>query len=296
MPQQLSETGLFQDMHARVPLARAALYEPRYPLWTNGADKERWILLPVGTHVENVQAAPWEFPVGSVFGKTFTYRTDHGVEPVETRIIRRTLHGWDYHAYRWIGDDAELLSLERTIYVPVVGFGEQLWLAVPSRFECRTCHESNATPVIGFDELRLNSRMPATEATKLDFLYAQGVLGFAPPESADSIVTTDALTHSVLGYLHGNCAHCHNNSPNSASELDLRHPESLTQLVGVQTRGSGQLSGLRVAPGAPDQSILYQSFIADGSLPDLKPMPPLGVQRRDTEAAANFEQWIRSLH
>jgi hypothetical protein len=295
MPQQLSETGLFQDMHARVPLARAARYEPRFPLWTNGADKERWLLLPLGTQVQNTYA-PWEFPVGSVFGKTFAYPTDHGVEPVETRLIRRTQEGWDYHAYRWLGDDAELLSLERTIYVPLVGFGEQLWHAIPSRFECRTCHESNATPVIGFDELRLNSRLPAMQESQLHALYAQGVLGFAPPEPADEIATDDTVTFSILGYLHGNCAHCHNDSPNRMSELDLRHSQALGQLLGVPTQGSGQLSGLRVAPGAPEQSILYQSFITDGRVPDLKPMPPLGVQRRDAAAAATIEHWIRSLN
>lgn len=296
MPQQLSETGLFEDMHARLPLARAARYEPLFPLWTNGADKERWLLLPLGTQVENIQAAPWEFPVGSVFGKTFAYPTDHGVEPVETRIIRRTLHGWDYHAYRWIGDDAELLSLERTIYVPVVGFGEQLWHAVPSRFECRTCHESHDTPVIGFDELRLNGHLAgANQQTQLQSLYAQGALRFKPPEPAESISASDALTFSVLGYLHGNCAHCHNDSPNSMSPLDLRHSQALTQLINVPTQGSGQLNGIRVTPGAPEQSVLYQSLVTDGSLPELRVMPPLGVQRPDTHAAALIEHWIRNL-
>lgn len=80
------------------------------------------------------------------------------------------------------------------------------------------------------------------------------------------------------------------------SPLDLRHPHALAQLTGVPTQGSGQLSGLRVAPGAPEESVLYQSLVTDGSLPELKPMPPLGVQRRDADAAALIAAWIRALH
>jgi glucose/arabinose dehydrogenase len=295
MPQQLSEAGFFADMASRQPIARAVRYTPSLPLWTNGADKERWLLLPPGTQVDNHVGAPWEFPVGAVFGKTFAYATDHGSEPVETRIMRRTEQGWEYHAYKWVGQDAELLSLERSILTPVVGFGEQLWHAVPSRFDCRTCHESNAMPVIGFDELRLNAPQPEAAEWQLQALYAQGVLRYPPPDVPDSIAAPDALSYAVLGYLHGNCAHCHNDSAHSMSALSLQHTEALTQLIGMPTQGSGQITGIRVQPGAPELSVLYQAMVTDGSVPELKPMPPLGVQRKDYEAAALIEQWIRQL-
>lgn len=293
MPQQLSETGLFADMHARRPIARAVTYEPSLPLWTNGADKERWLLLPPGTQVDNTQT-PWELPIGTVFGKTFVYATDHGSVPIETRLMRRLDQGWEYYAYKWVGDDAELLSLERSINVQVVGFGEQFGHLVPSRYECRTCHESNATPVIGFDALRLSMPPPEAAVSQLQGLYARGVFR-APPQEPEGIAGDDPLTRWVLGYLHGNCAHCHNDQPQSMSQLDLRHTQALAQLIAVPTQGSGQLPGIRVQPGSPEQSVLYQAFTWAEDVPELKPMPPLGVQRRDLEAAAAIEQWIRSL-
>jgi hypothetical protein len=295
MPQQLSEAGFFDDMQARRPIERAVLYEPSLPLWTNGADKERWLLLPLGTQVDNENGLPWQFPVGTIFGKTFTYLTDHGHQPVETRIMRLTLQGWEFHAYKWVGQDAELLSLERSISVPVIPKAEeQLWHAVPSRFECRACHESNASPIIGFDELRLNVAQPEAAVTQLSTLHERGVLRFFSSEP-ETLIASDPVTLAVLGYLHGNCAHCHNNSPRSMSQLSLRHTDALSQLIGMQTQGSGQLAGIRVQPGRPWQSVLYRSFVDDGTEPELKPMPPLGVQRKDREAATLIERWITGL-
>ena len=295
MPQQLSETGFFEDMHSRRPIARAVLYEPSLPLWTNGADKERWLLLPEGTQVDNGQE-PWEFPRGTVFGKTFAYPTERGSVPIETRILRRLEHGWDYQAYKWLDGDGELLSLERSIDVQVVQHGDQFSHIVPSRFDCRTCHESNAAPVIGFDGLRLSAPQSGAAIPQLQTLFQQGVLRFAADDHGSLTEHDhDPLTRWVLGYLHGNCAHCHNDQPHSMSKLDLRHTHALTQLIGMPTQGSGQVPGIRVQPGAPELSVLHQAFTWAGDVPELKPMPPLGVQRRDTEAAALIERWIRSL-
>jgi len=192
--------------------------------------------------------------------------------------MRRTPLGWEYQAYKWVDHDAELLSLDRSIAVPVMPKGEeQLWHAVPSRFECRTCHESNATPVIGFDELRLNVALPGAAETQLEALYDRGVLRELASEP-EALIANDAITAEVLGYLQGNCAHCHNRSAQSMSALSLQHTDALAQLLGMQTQGSGQLPGLRVQPGVPEQSVLYRAFVSDGTEAELKRLPPLGVQ------------------
>ena len=201
---------------------------------------------------------------------------------------RRTHEGWDYHAYQWRGDDADLLSLD--VGVPTtIKFdgGEKRTHEIPSRFDCRSCHESNPTVVIGFDELRLGH--------DLDSLAARGVFIEAPPAEPERIEQADTRTREVLGYLHGNCAHCHNGAPNSMSRLDLRHAHALENTLGVPTEGSGQAAGVRIVPGVPEDSILFLSLSAKRADTELQPMPPIGVQRIDVDAIERIETWIRSL-
>ena len=193
-------------------------------------------------------------------------------------------------------DDAELLSLERAVRVPVVlADGSELTHMIPSEFDCRTCHESNHTVVIGFDELRLNGPDAEGSGNQLSALADAGVFEEAPPTEPDQVQGEDARTRRVLGYLHGNCAHCHNNSANTMSALSLDHATALGQLINVPTEGSGQAAGVRIVPGSPEQSVLFQAFSNEGRDSELQKMPPIGVQLRDAESIELLRKWITEL-
>jgi glucose/arabinose dehydrogenase len=294
VPLKLSDTGIFADSKHTRPIARAIRYEPSLPLWTNGSEKERWLLLPEGGQIDNTRRDHWEFPVGTLLFKTFSYTGEDAQVRVETRLLRRMRDGWDYQAYKWRGDDADLLSLERSLPVTnkpsdTLKFKHE----IPSRFDCRSCHESNETPVIGFDELRLSGS--ESGESQLAALAAQGVFKQPIPSEPDRVSDADPTTRKVLGYLHGNCAHCHNASENTMSKLDLTHGNALANLIGKETEGSGQASGVRVTPGAPERSILYLAMSGEGDDPELQAMPPVGVQKRDTTAIKMIRGWISSL-
>jgi hypothetical protein len=122
-------------------------------------------------------------------------------------------------------------------------------------------------------------------------VLSAGVRSFAPAQ----IVHADPRTRDVLGYLHGNCAHCHNASDNAMSKLDLDYRCALDNVIGKETEGSGQAPGVRVVPGAPEQSILYLSMTAESDELEQQPMPPIGVQRRDATAIALIHDWIADL-
>jgi hypothetical protein len=169
--------------------------------------------------------------------------------------------------------------------------GETFTHVIPSRRDCRTCHEGQPGIVIGFDELRLNAPLSSGATTQLADLGRDGVLVPAPPEAAESIAAPDDLTRDVLGYLHGNCAHCHNGVPGPSTSFDMRHSVALDTLVGQPTEASGAPPGLRVAPGSPEDSVLLTLFTVTGE----DQMPPLGAQRIDQEAAAMIERWIEGL-
>jgi mono/diheme cytochrome c family protein len=149
--------------------------------------------------------------------------------------------------------------------------------------------------VIGFDELRLNGPRAGATGTQLAELATAGLLSADLPAEPARVSDPDELTAEVLGYLHGNCAHCHNGSPRASSALSLEHDVALVNTIGVETQASGQASGTRIVPGSPEESVLFQAFWRDANATALEDMPPVGVQELDAEAAAMLRDWISSL-
>src|SRR4051812_16316409 len=72
VPSSLSATGLFGDIaHAQMDTA-AKYFDLNAPLWSDGALKKRWILLPPGRSVPYVDTEDvLDFPDSTVFVKTF---------------------------------------------------------------------------------------------------------------------------------------------------------------------------------------------------------------------------------
>jgi len=296
-PAMLSETGIFQDEARTEPIDRVIRYEPTLPLWSNGSDKERWLLLPEGERVDNSDRAAWDFPPGTLFFKTFGYEAGDP-ERIETRVIRRTEIGYEYQAYRWNkeGTDATLTSLAQSIGVDVkLASGSKLKHTIPNGFDCRTCHESNDTVIIGFDELRLNGPRSGQAGSQLSALADAGIFEQDLPSEPDAVEHADAQTREVLGYLHGNCAHCHNHADNAMSSLSLEHAVALENIVAVPTQGSGQVHGIRVVPGSPESSVLFMALSGESDDDELKPMPPVGVDLIDADAVELVRSWIAAL-
>lgn len=288
LPERLSEVGVYADPADLESLhPRAIAYAPVHPLWSNGSDKARALLLPDGAAIDNADREAWVVPEGALFFKTFSYEG----RPIETRVIRRgaTDEGedeWEYAVYRWDEDgaDATLMDdLSVATPVEVTAGGDTFEHEIPSLRQCRTCHEANDTVVIGFEEVQL--------APALGDLDGRGVFAQAVPETPEAIAHPDPRTEEVLGYLQGNCVHCHNGIAGPASSFDMRHEVALDNLVGVMTGTSAAEAGIRVVPGDPESSVLFRSFTGMNELP----MPPAGVQRRDAAAIEMFRAWIESL-
>src|SRR5262245_45691543 len=75
LPARLSETGLY--LHGTVGAVDPGnlAYAPQYPLWTDGASKQRWLQLPEGTHIDASAPDHWQFPQGTRFWKEFSFGT-----------------------------------------------------------------------------------------------------------------------------------------------------------------------------------------------------------------------------
>ncbi len=296
LPSSLGEIGLFPQNGdlSHVP-ARVHSYAPNYPLWSNGLVKVRHIVVPEGQRVIAQRGAGWLFPTGTLLFKTFAAMDADwpgGLRPVETRVMRRSLDGWDFAVYVWDAESADAaISDERQIHELRVDDNRgTIEHAVPNTLQCRKCHESAVDRVLGFSEVQLAGQQgPASE------LFARGVVDRDTFAEAEPITGPDALTESVLQYFQADCVHCHNDGDGPASSFDLRPATALANIVGVETASSGSASGIRVVPGDPEASILYQAVRRASDNAELKFMPLIGVQVVDEERVETLRQWIESL-
>ncbi|HSV83323.1 MAG TPA: c-type cytochrome domain-containing protein [Ramlibacter sp.] len=295
-PAMLSESGLYADIAARTVAPRVREFAPRFPLWSDGSAKRRWILLPEGAFIDASDADRWEFPPGTRFWKEFAVAG----RPVETRLIERLASGqWRFVAYVWdeAGRDAKLAPESGFKSLPVAGAPGGKY-RIPSKQDCLACHESAAAPVLGFSAVQL-SRAPAPGLPDLRALVREGWLrGLPAGVEARDIDARTPVEHAALGYLHGNCANCHNGSEQRVPvQLDLQqrfHPGrkqmALRTLLGESRfREAGRDNAAVIVPGHAADSVLIDRM---RSTNPMTRMPPIATVVPDESALAVLRDWI----
>jgi hypothetical protein len=307
LPALLSDTGLrAAGGNDRVNDGVLA-FAPQYPLWTDGARKRRWIRLPPGGTIDASDPDAWEFPVGTQLWKEFGYD-----RPVETRLVERRADGtWIYATYLWRADgsDAELAADDGAVVEVAAAPGGRY--VVPSRNDCRACHEGAAVPVLGFGALQLSpDRDPLAPhadpvmpgMVDLVSLAAAGLIENLPAAllaTPPRVRAIGSQARAALGYLHGNCGHCHN----AAGALDglemllaQRADPGIDSVAATLDSLLGRSSRFRPAGAGTAQRIS-----ADGQhtltlrMRTTNPfarMPPLGVQVVDDVGVSLVERWI----
>jgi hypothetical protein len=299
LPETAAELGLFPDApYLGVTPVEALGYEPDWPLWSNGLGKLRHLRLPEGGVVDVSAGDDWAFPPNTIFFKTFTTTdADHpeGQRPVETRLIRITEDGVEYAAYVWNdeGTNGDRSELKLPVEVTVTEDGETFAHAVPNKLQCRKCHESHPNEILGFTARQLAAEQ-ANALADVDVFGATVAL--------EPVVESDPEVREILGYFIGNCVHCHNGWDGPSSSYDLGPEMALDHLIDQPTEGSASAPGIRVVPGDPEGSILYQAMVNTAGADEdeeggeeAKAMPPVGVQRKDTDAIEMIRTWILHL-
>ena len=307
-PQRLRDTGLFAGDSVTKIAAGVVAFSPQYPLWSDGAAKRRWIALPAGTYIDAARADAWEFPRGTRFWKEFSTAGRR----IETRFIERLDDGsWRYTTYVWneTGTDAVLASRDGA----VVNAPERSY-NVPGESDCRACHEGAAAPVLGFSALQLSSdRDPLAPHAEpggtvdLRALVERGWIRNLSPalvEKPPRIAASSPEERAALGYLHGNCGHCHGRVDETGASApvgmllaqSVSDPASTTEVLRSifdapsRFRPAGSRASSRiVAPGASHTSVLA---VRMRSRDPRVQMPPLGTDVPDQQALALIERWI----
>jgi uncharacterized repeat protein (TIGR03806 family) len=297
-PKLLSATGCVDAADATKPAAGLIPYEVNSPLWSDGAEKQRYLGLPDGKTIAINADGDWDLPIGSVAMKTFSV----GGKLLETRLFMRHDDGtWAGYTYEWNDDgkDATLLSGSK-----LKALGDTAAWAYPSRSQCIQCHSIAAGSTLGFDTAQLNrdavyasTNRKANQLATLDHIGMFSAPLAQAPEAAPKLsdpAGSDPVEARARSYLHANCSHCHRPMGGAQGMIDLRYTQSLRDTATCDAGNTaGPVNGAAkiILPGSPPQSILSARLHAT----DSKRMPPVAVSITDEVGAKAIDDWITSL-
>lgn len=293
IPRTLSEFGFFSDGTQQVPAFGVFPYALKTPLYSDGAEKLRFIYLPEDTRLAADGEGLLHFPVGSALIKTFKFDG----RLIETRVLLHRADGWIALPYVWDEAQTEAKLAVAGARLPVTTpAGETISYRVPNKNQCKECHGLNgAVTPIGPKARNLSGEW-------LGQMAKRGVLDLVP-HGADSL--PDWRSHArgpaeplARAYLDVNCAHCHQpGAAASNSGLDLRWEQSDSLAIGIMKRpvAAGRGAGghlFDVVPGKPDESILvYRMENLEGGVA----MPEIGKSTVDRDGLEVVRRWIESL-
>jgi hypothetical protein len=297
-PALLSETGLYADLAARTLAPGVTSFAPAHPLWADGAQKERFILLPPGAKIDTSDMDNWVFPIGTKLWETF--RVDGKL--IETRFLwkRETEHldGWWKCAYVWAPDGSEAIATPDGV-LSALGTTHD----VPPQTDCIECHANVSDKAIGFSAMELSAPDAGDADAGTGLLLSFAAQGFfTTPPTTDFAVPGTGVVHDTLAYLHGNCGFCHKKDGHLSYQSAMRLRLLTTDLTPEQTGAYTTPIHLKmrhvmapdigegIVPGQPEKSQLFMRMISTTVR-----MPPTGTKVLDTVGIGLVSEWILAL-
>lgn len=293
-PTKLSETGLYEDIATRTLAPEIRAFDVRYPLWADGATKQRYLSLPAGQQIDTSDMDVWKFPIGTKAWKEFY---DNG-QLIETRLLWKQQEGpdgsgWLKIAYVWNEEGSEAFAAPDGV-TDANGSTHD----VPSIAGCEQCHNGAGDVLVGVAAIQLSKE---AGGGYLSTLIADGVL--SNPPAGEFAVPGDGGIEEAISYFHGNCGQCHNNQSFLAQKLGLR----LKLLTGISTPeetpvyqttigkpakhlGLGGTNFIVVPGNSAESQLFYRIGVRD-----LDQMPPLATEVVDPTGMATIGAWIDGL-
>lgn len=295
--------GLYVDGSCTELAPGVRAYAPQFRLWTDNAEKERFVFLPGTAQINTADPNGWIYPTGTKLWKHFSL---DGVR-LETRMLEKTGTGtgasaWRMRTFAWNAAQ-DSVSEVTDGRLDVLGTGHD----IPTPAQCIRCHSGAALDApLSFTAIQLNhGDTPVSLQTLLD----ENRLS-VPVATADATIPGDATARAALGYMHANCGHCHGGPTPQAGmtlwvDVGLASVEDtgmwLTAVDGV----SGWIASLppdvtaRIEPGVSNTSSVVRRMGLRGSpaVPSdyVNQMPPLGTEIIDTTGVETVRTWVDSL-
>ena len=297
--------------------ARVIPYEVNSPLWSDGADKQRGMVIPVGQTVhikdcgteactQNSDTGKWVFPVGTVMLKSFMFDN----KLVETRLfVHHDAETWVGYSYQWdeAQTEATIVPDERRAVMFNTGTRTVPW-NYPNRTDCMKCHNAAGGSTIGPQTRQMNRTVGAVN--QIDAL--KGMAFFDKPPSAPyqaALITpypgqsgnppaNATIEQKARSYMEANCAFCHRPDDTDLGlvKIDLRLDTTFKDMNlcnGPPVKGDqGDASATLLTPGQPAKSITWLRVNAQ---PDMGRMPQIGTAQVDTNGLKLLGDWINSI-
>jgi hypothetical protein len=286
--EKLSAMDLYSDIATKTIASKNLAYAPTYELWSDGAEKKRWVMIPAGEKIDNSDMDHWMFPVGTRFWKEFV----KDGKLLETRLIERTGDSaWRYGSYVWndAGTEAMWTPAGAT---NVKGTTHD----VPKEADCQRCHDGEPGRILGFSAIQLYKGTPVSLTT----IAAQ--LKVAPVATKDYGPPGTDVEKKALGYLHANCGNCHN--PNDAlvfiasgAEMRLYVDERDVKTTKVYTTNVNQPTEkyLAVPYKIKGGDAANSAVWARMNRRDKDQMPAIGTEQVHAAGLAAVKAWIDIL-
>lgn len=298
MPPLLSDYGFFADAPAQMPRKGVVPYSLNTPLWSDGAEKLRFVYVPPGKQVKatapDANGGLLALPVGSALIKTFAFTENGQRRLIETRLLLHRAEGWVALPYLWNAEQTEArLALAGARKPVVTPAGERISYRVPNKNQCKECHGLEGAVVPIGPKARNLSREWLTAFAKAGHLDRLPQGAAALPLWEDRASTP--VAPAARAYLEANCAHCHRPGASASnSGLDLRWEQQDPAALGVMKRpvAAGRGAGphlFAVVPGKPSDSIL--TYRMASTEPGVA-MPELGKDTVDRDGLAVVSRWI----
>jgi len=300
LPVLLSATPLFADIVSGEIHPAMLEFEPQFHLWSDNADKRRWVYIPECETIGSADMNDWDFPVGTRLFKEFSL---DGVR-IETRILERmglAQWQWAQASYLWNEDETEATRVGPEGLENAKGTTHD----IPSKADCMGCHGSaefgggRPSRGLGFSAVQLAHE---GDGLTLSGLVIAGRLS-DPPETIPTLAF-DGVARDALGYLHANCGQCHNSTADRIAQVDLdlwldvgittvEESAAWRTTVGQPTTVfSDQHVFGRIVAGSPEDSALLYRMAERGNNAQ---MPPMGTEFPDPEGLATIAEWIGSM-
>ena len=292
-PATLSDYRIFADGAAQRPAAGVTPYRLQTPLWSDGAEKLRFVYVPPGAKARAQGEGLLDLPFGSALIKSFRFNG----KLVETRVLLHRADGWVALPYQWNAEQTEARLVLGGVRLAATGpQGQPISYAIPNKNQCKECHAlDGAVTPIGPKAYNLSPEWLSAfaQAGKLD--KVPKVARRVPLwEDRGQVPVADA----ARGYLDANCAHCHNPrgaASNSGLYLGWQVTDPVMLGIGKRPvaagRGAGNLD-FDVVPGDPAHSILaFRMASLEGGVS----MPEVGRGVVDPAGQAVIEQWIGGM-
>lgn len=315
----LSQYGFFSgNIAEQIPGEGVVPYQLNTPLFTDYAEKLRFVRFPDGETVSFNDTQVLNFPVGTSIIKTFFYyndarKPDKGRRLIETRLLLHEEDGWKALAYHWNENQSDAVlevagGTADVKFVNASGQKKKLTYLMPNLNQCKGCHSwDGAMRPIGPSARQLNGDLDYGhgQINQLEHWSAEGYLTGLPADHTEipriavwDDPSTGSLDDRARAWLDINCAHCHNpHGPASTSGffLDIHQTDPAVYGVFKNPVAAGRGSGNRefdIHPGKPDESILVYRIDSDD--PGIM-MPEVGRTQIHEEGVALIREWISQM-